>query len=156
MPAITTIIGPCEIWDLAEAEPSLAYEYEYLTSHPYPINVIEVVDISLVELIDNPVPFWIEAVDVSGPEITYGELRSPLLAYDYYPPEAIDISGPEITSGELRVALITYDNYPPEAIDVSGPEITYGNLRAALVSYTHYPPEAIQISGPTITGGSLV
>lgn len=122
-----------------------------LTSHPYPIEVIETLNAGGSALggwlLPNPVvPINMAATLVSG-ELTV------VIAFQTYtaPTERLD-TGATLVSGELTVVIAfqTY-NAPDERLDV-GATLQSGYLDIT-VSHSN-PPENLDV-GATLTGGTL-
>lgn len=122
-----------------------------LTSHPYPIEVIETMNVggSALDgrLFANPiVPIDMAATLVSGTLIV-------TIAFQTYtaPPELLDMAA-TLVGGTLTVT-IAFQTYtaPPEVLDMAATLVS-GHLDI-VVSHAH-PPENLDV-GATLIGGTL-
>lgn len=123
----------------------------FLTSIPYPIEVIEELNAFGFIVREFPMPVVIEAIDSSA-GILSGDLRAILQTYTNWPVEGIDASA-SILSGDIQTVLQMYTNWPAEGIDASS-AILSGSIAVALQTYTNWPAEGID-SSASILSGSL-
>jgi hypothetical protein len=121
----------------------------YLTSRPYPIEVIEGWTASF-----SPVRGTIRGTnfDLWQSQFSWqsGILRQILKAYDNYPPENWQATF-SWQSGTLRQILKSYNDYPPEYWQAQF-SWRSGTLRQILISYTNYPPESWQSQFSWVSG----
>src|SRR6056297_1877963 len=142
---------PCEIFLEDEGK-----TYALLTSHPYPIQVIEALGFKPATIDIRHLSGYVEGMGFQAAEITSLLLRQPLKDYSDWPPEGLDFQAAEISSILLRQILRTYDNWPPEGLDFGAAEITSITLETKLVTYTNWPAEGMDFQPAEITGISLV
>lgn len=122
----------------------------FLTSRPYPIEVIEAMDSGFVS-IETPPSYSLlaEAFDSSFESVT-GSLNSIFSSYDNYAPEAMDSSFESVV-GTLGAPLVNYENYAPEALDSSVVSVA-GSLDVVLLTYSNYDPEGMDSTFVEVTG----
>lgn len=129
---------------------------QYLTSQPYPVEVIEALDSSQAALTGlASFGIFVESLDSGQATITGLALKTPLHTYDDWPPEALDSGQAVIVSMGLRSILIPYTDWPPEALDSGQAVITALSLDTILITYDDWPPEALDSGQAVITSLAL-
>lgn len=124
----------------------------FLTSRPYPVDVIEGIEAAALPIFGQIYERTLESIDAHA-EILGGTLVRILVIYEDWPPEGIDAAA-VIVSGDLYANLVIYDDWPPEGIDAAALIIT-GDLFDGLITYTTGLPEGIDAAADIISG-SLV
>jgi hypothetical protein len=124
----------------------------FLTSRPYPVDVIESFDTAAIPIFGQIYQRTLEGIDASA-VIVSGELVRVLVQYTDWPFEGIDAAA-VIISGDLYSNLVVYNKGLPEGIDCAA-LIATGDLFNSLITYTTGLPEGIDTSAE-IVSGSLV
>ena len=132
------------------AEP--VFKVVYLTTPPYPIDVIESITDTALGINGNSVTPQLDKLSDFATIIS-GFLRNPLVPYTFWPAEAVSDSA-SITSGSIVVILIQYQNGLPEGVSDLA-VIMSGILTRVLIQYQNWTPEGVSDTA-TIRSGSLV
>lgn len=131
----------------APEEPSF-----FLTSRPYPIEIIEALNTSAVLTDAQELGLIAEAVN-SNLGFEFATLDPALITYTLWPAEAVDTTV-ALLSGALSASFVTQTyTIPAEAVDTNI-TIQAGSLIVKLITYLNYPPEAIN-TNLSIQSGSL-
>ena len=124
----------------------------FLTSRPYPIEVIEALSHGATVLRGFMFETIVESFLHSSTLIA-GELRPILFPYPDWPPESFNHSS-TVLSGTMVTLLIRYTDWPAESFTHSA-VLQSGTLVVLLISYPNWPPESFNHSA-TILSGTLV
>lgn len=120
--------------------------YLFLTSRPYPLQQVEMVEVGSDAERGLFLTAYVEGTD-NAADVVSGLLRNALKTATMAP-EAIDAEA-DVVSGSLRPAFKSFV-VPDEAIEV-GAALLSGSLRPALVS-TDMDAEAVTVSATVISG----
>jgi hypothetical protein len=119
------------------------------TSQPYPVAVIESMDV-VGSFSSGALIAWpIELMDVAG-SFTSGSITTVQQFYTFWPVESVDISG-AFTSGNLVTVQLFYNFWPVESMDISG-AFSSGSLTVVQITYNFWPIESMDITGAFVSG----
>lgn len=127
----------------------------YLTSKPYPAQVIESADSVAAGIVSgefrapNVGTEQTEAADSTGAGLVSGEFRALLFTTEQT--ESADSTGAGLVSGEFRVLLFSTEQ--TESADSTGAGIVSGEFREQRIPYENYPAESADSTGAGIVGG---
>jgi hypothetical protein len=126
----------------------------YRTSWPYPIDVVEHLQVNQGGF-SAPPQFQAPQLNLtSGGGFSGGTLTSNLVTYSNWPTEHVQAGQMGFTGGTYTLALITYSNWPTEHVQANQAGFTGGTLVLALVTYSNWPTEHVQSAGG-FSGGTL-
>ena len=128
----------------------------YLTSKPYPAQVIESADSTGAGIVSGEFRVTTistnqtELADSTGAGIVSGEFRALLFTDNEL--ESVDSTGAGIVSGEFRALLFTDNEL--ESVDSTGAGIVSGEFREQRIPYENYTPESVDSTAAGIVEGT--
>lgn len=126
----------------------------YLTSKPYPVQVIEEGSAGSGAVVkESPDFVTFEALDAGSGAVVSGEHRTNLTLLEIEP-EELDAGSGAVVSGEFRAVLIDYDDGLPESLESGSGAVLSGEFKEALIIYSDWPVESLDSGSGAVTGGS--